>query len=284
MPLLPKFTFPSPQSATTHRLPYYTSTPKTCAPWRLAVTLVATPWDASLYEESRFRGLPSVQNPNGVDERARSAGRSARSAPWNPGCRRGALRTDTPLTRALQALYPNPPRVILLSNNGAARLRRPQPELDRRFLEIHGRGKDDDFKRRVLGDGWFERYRAMQQGMREGVAEEAWGKNARFVGYDTFGPAHLGRWEGCPLYSLHCRGRAAPHPLMGDGGSPSDYTHDRNPSCDFCVWSPPVESRNWVFMVRETQRLNPDFRFELPVWDGDTPGKKVKIDASLEDG
>ncbi|MBN1418625.1 MAG: hypothetical protein JXP34_07585 [Planctomycetes bacterium] len=173
----------------------------------------------------------------------------------------------------IQEWYPDPPLVIFLSNNEHAKLRWKDAEEDPRFIERYGRERDAAFKRKVVGDGWIERYRALQDGMREGLASPAWKKAARFVGYDAFGPPHLGRWGGWPEYSLHTEGRISPDPLMWDGGSPSYYTHNWNPSTDFTVWSPQVEFQNLVFMQREAYDLNPEFRLELSIWDGHAPSK-----------
>jgi len=121
--------------------------------------------------------------------------------------------------------------------------------------------------------GWIERYRALQEGMREGLLSPAWRKNAKFIGYEAFGPAHFGRWGGWMEYSLYTRGRIDPNPLAWDGGSPSYYVHNWNPSTDYTVWSPQIESMNWPFMLAEARRLNPDFWWEVSVWDGHQPGK-----------
>ncbi len=283
-PLLPWFTFPPTGADALRRLPYYETSLRLCAEWGLPITLVGTQWDASLYREARFKDLPPDVNPCWVDLSGEVRTKLCPLGPVKTWEEVGGFWTDTPLMRKLQEIYPAPPGVILLSNNEAARLRWHEAEESKRFVERHGRGKEDDFKRRVFGDGWIERYRAMQRGMREGLARDEWRRNARFVGYGAFGPSHMGRWAGWPHYSLHCRGRIAPDPLMWDGGSPSYYTHDCNPSTDHTVWSPQLESMNWVFMLEEAHRLNPNFWFELSVWDGDTPGKKGKIDAYLGAG
>ena len=55
---------------------------------------------------------------------------------------------------------------------------------------------------------------------------------------------------------------------MWDGGSPSYYTHDWNPSTDYTTWSPQIQFMNLVFMQKEAYRLNPDFWLEHSVWDG----------------
>ena len=60
-------------------------------------------------------------------------------------------------------------------------------------------------------------------------------------------------------------------PLAWDGASASYYLNDWEPITDFTVWSPQIEAMNWVFMKDEAFRLNPDFWFELSVWDGNQP-------------
>ena len=170
--------------------------------------------------------------------------------------------------KQLQEWYPDPPLVILLSNNEHAKLSWKHVETDQRYLAKYGKRRDDDFKRKVVGDGWIERYRALQQGMRAGLVNPQWQKAAVFVGYDAFGPPHVGRWSGWPESSLHTTGRIAPDPLMWDGGSPSYYAHNWNPSTDYTGWSPQVEFQNLVFMQNEAYRLNPKFWFELSTWDG----------------
>ena len=173
--------------------------------------------------------------------------------------------------KQLQEWYPDPPLVILLSNNEHAKLSWKHVETDQRYLVKYGKRRDDDFKRKVVGDGWIERYRVLQQGMRAGLVNPQWQKAAVFVGYDAFGPPHVGRWSGWPESSLHTTGRIAPDPLMWDGGSPSYYAHNWNPSTDYTVWSPQVEFQNLVFMQNEAYRLNPKFWFELSTWDGYAP-------------
>jgi hypothetical protein len=74
-------------------------------------------------------------------------------------------------------------------------------------------------------------------------------------------PAGYAGWSDQP-------GRICPHPLMWDGGSPSYYTHDWNPSTDYTTWSPQIEFQNLVFMQQEAYRLNPEFWLEFSVWDG----------------
>ena len=114
----------------------------------------------------------------------------------------------------------------------------------------------------------MERYRALLAGMKEGLRSPVWKERTRFVGYEAFGPPHFARWGGWVEYSLHVPGRINWSPLVWDGGSPSYYVHNWNGSTDYTVWSPQVESMNWIFMQQAAWRLNPRFWFEISTWDG----------------
>jgi hypothetical protein len=173
----------------------------------------------------------------------------------------------------LQEWYPDPPRVVFLSNNEHAKLNWKEAESCARYVQMYGRGRDDNFKRKVFADGWRKKYRAIQAGMREGLVNESWKTNAIFVGYDAFGPPHLGRWPLWKDYSYYSPNRIDPHPLMWDGGSSSYYTNDWNDSTDYRVFSPQIEFMNLVFQKRLALKLNPSFWYEMSVWDGYHPNE-----------
>ncbi len=251
---------------------YYEQAMRRAQALHLPLTLIASQWESGL-SEPPYLDLPPEQNPNVVTAEGKILPKVCPFGPIQPWREIGRQHTDNPQMRQLQEWYPDPPLVIFLSNNEHARLQWHEAETSQRYLDRYGRGRDDDFKRRVVGEGWIERYRALQDGMREGLISPQWREKAIFVGYSAFGPPHLGRWAGWPTYSLHCPGWIDPSPLMWDGGSPSYYTHNWNPSTDYTTWSPQVEFQNLVFMLEEAHRLNPGFWFELSVWDGYSPGR-----------
>jgi hypothetical protein len=228
---------------------------------------VGSQWESGLSGEP-YLSLPPDQNPNVVTPGGAVEKAVCPFGPIAPWHEIGRKQTDNPWMKQLQQWYPDPPLVIFLSNNEHAKLRWTETEKSKRYLDKYGPGRDGDFKRKVVGDGWIERYRALQDGLRDGLVSAAWKKNSVYVGYDAFGPPHLGRWGGWIDHSLHTKGRIDPNPLMWDGGSPSYYTDDWNPKTDHHVWSPQVEFMNLVFMQREALRLNPKFWFEFSVWDG----------------
>ena len=87
------------------------------------------------------------------------------------------------------------------SRNEHAKLRWYQVDESKRYLDKYGKDKDDDFKRKVVGDGFIPRYRELQEGMRDGLTKPGWKKNALFAGYKNFGPAHFCR--GISLLDQH---------------------------------------------------------------------------------
>lgn len=270
--LLPWFSHPASnrelsEEALERFAEYYEEAIKRARKLRLPICLKATQWEKYLSDEP-YVSLPPEQNPNVIRADGKILRQVSPFGPIGPWREVGTAWTASAGMKRLQAWYPDPPLVIFLSNNEHSKLRWHEVEQSRRYLDIYGKGKNDDFKRKTVADGWIERYRALQEGMREGLVSPQWKQKAIFVGYNAFGPPHLGRWGGWPRYSLHSAGRISPYPLMWDGGSPSYYVHDWNPSTDHTTWSPQVESMNLVFMKREAHKLNPGFWLEMSVWDG----------------
>ncbi len=279
--LLPWFSHPSgnvPTNAEAFSMRYYQAAIGKARRLRLPLTFVGSQWESGLSGRP-YIDLPADENPNVVTTNGEVRKAVCPFGPIAPWREIGRRRTDTPWMRQIQAWYPDPPLVIFLSNNEHSKLRWPEAETSKRYVEKYGVGRDDDFKRRVVAEGWIERYRALQDGLRDGLEKAGWRMRSIYVGYDAFGPPHMGRWVGMDpadgqtrggwmAYSLYSPGRIDPAPLMWDGGSPSYYTDDWNDRTDHTVWSPQVEFMNLVFMQREALRLNPGFWFEFSVWDG----------------
>jgi hypothetical protein len=159
-----------------------------------------------------------------------------------------------------------------MSSNEHPKLSWDKLEEDKRYVEKYGTGRDDEFKRKLSGDSWIDRYRTLQDGMRRGLENEAWRERAIFVGYNAFGPSHFARWQDWSNYSLYSRGRIDPSALAWDGASPPFYVFNWSAMTDFTVFSPQIEAMNWVFMQSEARRINTDFWFELSTWNGNEPG------------
>lgn len=261
---------------------YYEAPLKRAAELQLPITLVSTQWERWLSDDKKYSELPANQNPNVVTPEGKIEDKVSPFGPIEHWRAVGAHWANSPLMKQVQQWYPNPPLVILLSNNEHRALRWVEVETDARYLEKYGKGRDDDFKKKVVADAWIERYRALQDGMRGALSPE-WRDRVLFAGYGAFGPAHMGRWPGWTNWSSHSPGRIDPDPLMWDMSSPSYYTHHWNQETDYKVYSPQIESMNWVFMQREALKLNPNHRLSISVWDGHVPDDRYGKNSKYPD-
>jgi hypothetical protein len=255
-----------------NRLKEYEPVVKEMARQKLPISFLATQWESNLTYDRAYRELPAEKNPNVIGLDGKVQHRVDPMGPIEPWQQLGRTWTDNSFLKQIQEWYPDPPLVLLISNNEHAKLPWNEVETSKRYVDKYGKGKPNDFKRKVVSDGWVERYKALLDSMRAGLANEQWKKAARFVGYEAFPPVHFGRWGGWKEYSVYTPGRLDPQPVVWDGGSPSYYLHNWMALTDYTLWSPQVETMNWVFMLDEIHRTRPEFWFELSTWDGDQPG------------
>jgi hypothetical protein len=248
-------------------LAYYGPLIGLCRKLKLPLSMRATQWEAMLVKKA-YRSGPierwaGVITPEG--ERMAKLSPFGAVEPWKEPAR---AYVATAGMRKLQELYPDPPRVLWVSNNEAPDLRWHQMRYSKRYQEKYGKGRSDEFQRKVVAKGWMERYAVMFRAMHEALVSEAWRRNVRFVGYGAFGPSHFGRWGAWKQYSLITDEWTSPNWHVWDGGSPSYYTHNWCPNRDHWVWSTQVQSMNWIFQLEEAWKVNPEFWFEISTWDG----------------
>ncbi len=244
--------------------------------WRMPVTVRDHNYAMDLIREP-LGNLPPEKNPCTIRPDGSVFRRPSPFGPVGPWKRVGRGLVDGPLMKEIQRLYPDPPMVMFLSNNETRLLRWHELGESKRYLDAHGKGREGTYKRKLVADGWIERFGALLGAMRGALVAEAWRKNAMFVGYNAFGPNCYGRWGGWKAYAIPTPDRIAPDPLFWDGGSPSYYDNNWEPhKADYRAWSCQTEAMNWVFMLREAHRLNPDFWFEISLWDGDRGGDDPK--------
>lgn len=261
------------------------------ARWRAPISLRAGQWEFVLYckdhptgSPGKWRNLPPEKSPLMVNLEGELETWLSPLGAVEPWYEAGVYNTSSDAFGQLEAWYPDPPLVILLSNNEARKIKTKHgiEQRSKRYVDQHGRGRPAVYQRRVIAEGYLPRYAALLEGIRDGLQSKAWQEKSLLVGYGAFGPSHFGRWEGWPVYSLTTDDRIHPWHLVWEGGSPSYYTHNWNPSTDYRVWSPQIEAMNWVFMLRETYARRPDFWFEISVWDGNT-ASRTKPDARKKD-
>lgn len=260
---------------------------KQLAAWQLPVAIIGTQWEGVLTDhEKKWRSLPPEQSAlvwSALADAASSKPTLKMLSPFGaipPWEEVGRYWTDTPGMKKLQELYPNPPLVLMVSNNEASRLRWHDVEIDKRYLEKYGTDKSDDFKRQVLGDGWIERYRAMFSGMRNGLMNDNWKNNVRFMGYNSFGPDNFGRGEDWKRWSTTTNDRVSWNWHVWDGGTHSAYdNHWEFKKNAFSLWSCQIEKFNSVFMKEEALKANPSYWLETVFWDGHQSSNQKKDDS-----
>lgn len=268
--LIPWFQLHSPRTSVD--LNYYKQAIQVAARLRLPISFVSTQWEHILSDDPTYFWRSPERNPNVMSingERLREVSPFGPLDAWNEA---GREWTRNSVVEQLQEWYPNPPLVLFVSNNEHRKLVWTNANNAQDYVARFGKHSDDHSKRLNIGEGWILRYRALQEGLSQGLRSVDWKANAKFVGYDAFGTPAFGRWSGWKDYSLYTPGRMEPWPLAWDGVSVSYYVHDWDTSTDYTVQSPQIASMNWLFMLDEAYVLNPDLWFEMSVWDGHQPG------------
>lgn len=174
--------------------------------------------------------------------------------------------------RRMQEIYPNPPAVIFLNNNEAGEFIQSDIENHDRFVARYGKGPHtEEFKHKVMREGYGERYAAMLEAARAALVEPAWRKNARYVAYNSlWGTAYIGH-NGQPRPGYDFDGETGWtrwhfHP---DGSMPELYDNDWQPGkTDYQPWSPQTEAMNYYAMQERVFAERPDFLWTSIVWDG----------------
>ncbi len=265
--ILPWFEFSSPLSKPVE-MAYYARAMRFFAENGLPISFVSTQWESLLTDEPWFKKKQPDDNPNVINISGEIENKVSPFGPLLAWKQAGMMWTSRRYFEQIQEFYPNPPKVLFISNNEHKKLRWHEATESKRFVSEYGSSQNPEQARKIVGNAWIERYRALQEGMRQGLSRISWKKNSIYVGYNAFGGSALGRWNGWIRYSLYTKGRMEPWPLAWDGASVPFYVHNWNPGTDYNLMSPQIQAMNWIFMLEEAYQMNPDFWFEISVWDG----------------
>lgn len=240
----------------------------------MPVSFTDSQWERILTSDPFYYDLPFEINPNVVTTDGELLSKVTPMGLIEHWTSAGEKVTDTQSLDIIQELYPDPKKVILLSNNEHSKLSWRDANKSQRFVDFYGEGKTDVEKREIFGDRWISLYRGLFDGMINGLSNDAWKQRVEFVGYDAFRPPFMGRWWGWNNYALSINGRGSPWPDVWDGSSISYYTHDWNGTTDYKVWSPQIESMNFIPELKRVLNKNPNHWFEMGVWDGTWHNKR----------
>jgi hypothetical protein len=243
---------------------------------KIPLSFVCPEWESLLYQDERYRNLPPEDCPLvvGLDGKVLDfsvsypPGKNPGVSPFGPvkwWKEAGRRYSDCELMRELQKAYPGPPYVVFISNNEARKLEWPRVEQCQQYKSRYGEGRSDEFKRKVVGDGYIECYRALVEGFREGLRE--WRDKAVIGAYGGSPLIRMGRSEGWHEPSLLIPGRLAIEPYYWEAVSPSQYITTWNNNSDFTVYSPQAEAMNLVVERKLYEQARPDIFWEVSVWD-----------------
>ena len=218
-------------------------------PFAAPLSFLATQWESELTYDKAFLDLPPDKNPNVVGLDGKVQSRVCPFGPVEPSREVGRRWTDS--------LHEAHPGLVSGSAPGAADLqqRARQARLERSgtVAALPGQVRPrplDDFKRKVVGDGWISTtgpcWRPCARTGQPGLEEERPLHRLRGLPAGTF-------WALVGLEGVfaHHRRPARSVPFCWDGGSPSYYLHNWMAQTDYTLWSPQVESMNWVFALQE---------------------------------
>ena len=236
--------------------------------WNLPIVLLCGgQWDGDFYKLSEYEALPLEETGLGMNLDGSRMSVNSPFSPVQPWYDLGVKWSSNTCVETFEALYPDPPRVIFMSNNEVADLGWREAETSKRFVDMYGTNRTDEFKKEVFGYGWADRYSALFQGMRDGLSLDTWRTNSLYVGYNAYGSDQFGRG----VNHWFTTNRLAWQPLAWDGAVPEVYDNDWEPDkTAFLYWSMQIEAMNLAFHAAEVFETNPDFWLELISWDGDT--------------
>jgi len=278
--LLPCFRWPTPNYEWNEKMrakawqEYWAPAIRVAGEKKLPISFQRFQFEMELTRMDAYRDLPPAENPNVINLDGEVIGVLDPMGPiqaWRDWGRR--IIEENHAFKKIQEAYPDPPLVLFVSNNEHNVLKPQDAEKSQRFVAAYGTERDLHFKRRLFREALIERYRALQDAMREALVEPLWRENVRFIAYEAFAPSHIGRWYGWQGHSYYTPDMLDWKHRAWDGGSPSYYTHHWAPFLtDYTSSSIQNEAMNWVFHLEDVHAQDPDFWFELSTWDGDMVG------------
>ena len=175
-----------PDEATTYYSSYMESALNYLKQKNQPIVVGGTQYEQNLYLKEPYLSLPSSMSPRVLDYASQLL--INKLTPFPPDVSKWyAVGTDWVNGSAgmdmLQSIYPNPPKVIFLSNNESQRLAWSDAETDQRYRYLYVPGQPDNFKRQKFAEGWTSCYNQMFNGMRSGL-NPSWNANSIFVGYN----------------------------------------------------------------------------------------------------
>jgi hypothetical protein len=262
--VLPWFALPVPGEKNNPDLIYYQAAMQRAADRHLPIALISTQWERLLSVDRAYLTMPASTNPNVVSRDGKIEARVSPAGSADPWREVGQRWGSQPMLDQLQKIYPDPPRVLLISNNEHAKLKWKDASQDARLARAQGMSPDELV--RLFTDGWKVRYGGLFTGLKEEFISADWRDRSVVMGYNAFLPPSVGRWPGWAEHSLTLPDQLSAWTTIWQGASLPFYTHHWDQSTDFQVWSPQVEAMNWRAAIDAL--AGTPYWIELSTWDG----------------
>ena len=248
----------------------------TFAKWRIPFTMMtAQPEDWLRAGGRPWRDLPNADNPRVILE---STGELHGSLldPLGPTKRWYELgeywsrdhQVDEWLE--LKNTYPDPPKVIILSNNEANKLRHQDSDMSKRWLDTYGAGVGNLEKRETFIKAWEVLYNEMFRGIRDGFLTPTprWSHASQFVGYGVNDRQQFARWSDWINYNDYFTNNVVYEHNFWQGGSPEMYIAPYSAMMDYLPFGPQVSHMNLKWTLDLIYADTPEYWYEFSVWDG----------------
>ncbi len=203
---------------------------------------------------STYSGLPEVDNPNWINIVGDVI--EDRVSPFGPVARWTELGTEwgsTTYIQALHTLYPDPPYVLLLSNNEPRTLKWWNAADSKRFVALYGGGVSEADTRLIFEEAWIERYTALFTAIKAQLP--SWSDKIIFAGYET-AMTSVGRYNGW-TNATTTMARLNDTPYIWDGDSPDGYLN-ANQLTDYNGWSINIGVMKWPAIKAWYKKVNPN--------------------------
>jgi hypothetical protein len=264
--ILPWFGMPKGDSWDQNKS-YFENPLRFCAQHHLPISFRATQWENRLLKQA---DRPAADNPCLVRPDGNVTELLSPFGPVDSWYKVGFSFHDDPLVRKLQEIYPDPPLVLIFSNNEPKIANKVNPGNSARLAELlRERGIDSAdaaAAEALVEEAWKIRYEAMIRGLRDAFVSQAWKDNSVFIPYGMFnndsGYRDIMDWH---------------KPHAWDGTSTHVYVSDWDWRRDWKVGSPQSEAAAVHASVNQVRRTKPDFFREMSVWhDGGGVVKQIE--------
>ena len=238
----------------------YEESIKKAAELELPLIFIVPAPESSLIEEGY--SLSESENPNVIDADGNILDKLSPFGPDKNWYDIGKKWSSSSLMAQIQEWYPNPPLVVFMNENIASKLSWSELETSSRYTSNYPSGKDDEYKRALVGAKWIEKYRQMHAGFKLGFVKEDWKNNVKFVSYNDFSD-DLGQLSTWAMNSTLTKQYLDICPFTVNG---TTVNFDLTQSINYTnIDAPQISINNLPFMLKEAKRNNPSFVQQLSI-------------------